>query len=164
MCNPGSNMPDKIKDKLIFTLKYIVGILLLVWILSRVDQESLLNTFLGLEFINIILLLIIAATNLTLQFRLWALLHGKFLTLHLSRHLLSRRQFPMLWCEYLNFLIKSLWWTSSNSRSPVSGSFDNPYSALRLVFLIYNELKGNATLLMSQTFFATFHDSLRNWW
>lgn len=65
---------DIIKNKLIFTLKYVVGFILLVWILLKVDRQGLLDTFLSLNAVDVLLILVIAFINLGLQFRLWKIL------------------------------------------------------------------------------------------
>ena len=74
-------MRQIIKDKLIFGLKYSVGIILLLWILSRVDRQDLVASFLKLTFIDILIILSIAFVNLSIQFRLW-----KFLVESHSQH------------------------------------------------------------------------------
>ncbi len=67
-------MHQVIKDKLIFSLKYIIGLLLLLWILSRVDRQNLLETFLSLNVSDILIVAAAAFINLTIQFRLWKML------------------------------------------------------------------------------------------
>lgn len=74
-------MRDTIKNKLIFILKYSVGIFLLFWIISRVNRDTLVDTITNLTFFNIVVILLIALVNLTIQFRLW-----KFLVESHSRH------------------------------------------------------------------------------
>jgi len=63
-----------IKDKLVFSIKYVIGILLLVWILSRVNQQSLIDTFLSLSIKNLAIIFLVAFINLSLQFKLWKIL------------------------------------------------------------------------------------------
>lgn len=67
-------MRDVIKDKLIFFLKYIVGLLLLIWILSRVDRQSLIETFLSLRIVDLAIIILLAIINLSFQFNLWKIL------------------------------------------------------------------------------------------
>jgi uncharacterized membrane protein YbhN (UPF0104 family) len=65
---------DLIKDKLLFFLKYSIGIILLVWVLSRVDRKSLLDSIIGLNIGEIAGILFIALINLAFQFNLWRIL------------------------------------------------------------------------------------------
>ena len=74
-------MRDIIKDKLVFALKYSIGIILLLWILSRVNRQDLAETILSLTFKDISIILLLAVVNLAIQFRLW-----KFLVESHSQH------------------------------------------------------------------------------
>jgi len=63
-----------LKDKLTFALKYSIGIILRIWILSRVNRQDLVATFLNLTISDILVILLIAVINLAVQFRLWKFL------------------------------------------------------------------------------------------
>jgi len=60
-----------LRDRLIFILKYVIGFVLLAWLLLKIDQQILLETFLELELSTIILVILLAILNLVFQFSLW---------------------------------------------------------------------------------------------
>jgi len=63
-----------IKDKFLFALKYGIGLVLLGWILLRVDRESLVETLLSLGFYDLFIIVIISFLNLAIQINLWRVL------------------------------------------------------------------------------------------
>ena len=64
-------MREIIQDRLVFSLKYFVGLALLVWILFKVDRQKMVEILLNLQPITISIVLILALLNLSIQFRLW---------------------------------------------------------------------------------------------
>lgn len=64
-------MKDFIKKRLSFLFKYIVGIALLIWILSRVDRAQMIGAISSIHFLVLISLLALAVVNLGVQFLRW---------------------------------------------------------------------------------------------
>ncbi|MBD3226174.1 MAG: hypothetical protein GF313_15715 [Caldithrix sp.] len=64
-------MKDRIKQPLIFLFKYLIGFLLLLYILSRIDRGQMLESFTYLGLDVILLMLIFAVINLGTQFYRW---------------------------------------------------------------------------------------------
>ena len=64
-------MKDFIKNRLSFLFKYVVGIILLVWILSRVDRTQMIKAISSIHFLVVISLLALAVVNLGVQFLRW---------------------------------------------------------------------------------------------
>lgn len=67
-------MRDVLRQRLFFSLKYLIGLFLLFWILAKVDRYSMLETLLTLEANTIFFVLLFALFNLSLQFNLWKFL------------------------------------------------------------------------------------------
>ena len=64
-------MQELLKKRLLFVLKYFIGIALLVWILYRVDRQQMLNTLLDLKSSSILLILLLSTLNIGIQFYRW---------------------------------------------------------------------------------------------
>ena len=64
-------MREIIKDRLVFSLKYFVGLILLAWILYKVDRQKMVEVLLNLQIETILIVLLFAFVNVSLQFRLW---------------------------------------------------------------------------------------------
>ena len=64
-------MNNFIKKRLSFLFKYLVGIILLIWILSRVDRTQMIEAISGIHFFVLISLLVVAVVNLSVQFLRW---------------------------------------------------------------------------------------------
>ncbi|KAA3610463.1 MAG: UPF0104 family protein [Calditrichaeota bacterium] len=64
-------MREIIKERFVFSLKYFIGLILLGWILYKVDRQKMVETLLNLQIETIIIVLLFALINLSLQFRLW---------------------------------------------------------------------------------------------
>ncbi|MCB0283404.1 MAG: flippase-like domain-containing protein [Calditrichaeota bacterium] len=67
-------MPDILKNRLIFAAKYLIGFILLAWILARVDRQNMVSILLSVNAGTLLNVLILALINLFLQFRLWKFL------------------------------------------------------------------------------------------
>ncbi len=67
-------MKNALKNKLTFLLKYAIGLALLVWILSRINRQKMVDTLLRIHWTSMALILIIAAVNLFVQYRRWKFL------------------------------------------------------------------------------------------
>ena len=123
-----------IKDKLIFGLKYSVGIILLIWILSRVDRHDLVATFLNLTFSDILIVLIVAFFNLVIQFRLW-----KFLVESHSQHFDFKDLLPSFFAGFSFRLI-------------IPGG----HAEVTKVFLLRGKKRGKVIAFGIEKFFQTF--------
>ena len=64
-------MNDFIKKWLSFLFKYIIGIVLLIWILSRIDRVQMIEAISGIHILVLISLLAVAVVNLAVQFLRW---------------------------------------------------------------------------------------------
>jgi len=60
-----------IKDKLLFVLKYLVGLALLFWILSKIDRTQLIGLFASLSPQTFAAIIGLSIVNLFFQFNLW---------------------------------------------------------------------------------------------
>ncbi len=67
-------MKSMLKQKLTFLLKYSVGIALLVWILSRINRQKMVQTLLSIHWTTITAVLVIAVVNLFVQYKRWKFL------------------------------------------------------------------------------------------
>jgi glycosyltransferase 2 family protein len=65
---------ETIKIRSIFILKYVVGLSLIVWIISKVDRENMVNTLLYIDVVTFLIVIFFAFVNLFFQFRLWKFL------------------------------------------------------------------------------------------
>jgi glycosyltransferase 2 family protein len=123
-----------LKDKLTFTLKYSVGIVLLIWILSRVNRQDLVATFLNLTFADILFVLVIAFINLSVQFRLW-----KFLVESHSQNFDLKDLLPSFFAGFAFRLI-------------IPGG----HAEVTKVFLLRGKKKGKVIAFGIEKFFQTF--------
>jgi glycosyltransferase 2 family protein len=64
-------MKQVIKNKLIYLLKFSIGIALIVWILSKVDQEKVVEYFGSLDLLTLLLILFFSTIAITVQFLRW---------------------------------------------------------------------------------------------
>jgi uncharacterized membrane protein YbhN (UPF0104 family) len=67
-------MKNMLKEKLTFLLKYLFGIALLIWILSRINRQKMLQTLLEIHWTIMVVILGIAVINLYVQYRRWKFL------------------------------------------------------------------------------------------
>jgi len=123
-----------LKDKLTFALKYSIGIILLIWILSRVNRQDLLATFFNLTFSDILIILFIAFINLTIQFRLW-----KFLVESHSQHFDFKDLLPSFFAGFAFRLI-------------IPGG----HAEVTKVFLLRGKKRGKVIAFGIEKFFQTF--------
>lgn len=65
---------DIFKNRLIFAVKYLIGFILLAWILARVDRQNMVTILLSVNATALFYVLAFALINLLLQFRLWKFL------------------------------------------------------------------------------------------
>ena len=64
-------MKEFIKKRVSFLFKYIIGFILLFWILSRVDRVQMIDAISNIHFLVLISLLALAIVNLGIQFLRW---------------------------------------------------------------------------------------------
>jgi glycosyltransferase 2 family protein len=62
---------ELIKDRLVFSIKYLVGLVLLGWVLYKVDRQKVIEVLFDLQVQTILVVLILAILNVSIQFRLW---------------------------------------------------------------------------------------------
>ena len=127
-------MKQIIKEKFTFALKYSIAIILLLWILSRVNRHDLIATFLNLTIQNILVILLIAVVNLAIQFHLW-----KFLVESHSQHLDLRDLLPSFFAGFAFRLI-------------IPGG----HAEVTKVFLLRGKKRGKVIAFGIEKFFQTF--------
>ncbi len=64
-------MRERLKQRILFALKYLVGFLLLAWILAYIDREQMFATIMNLELSVIVFVIVLAVLSLTAQFYRW---------------------------------------------------------------------------------------------
>jgi len=64
-------MKQVIKNKLIYLLKFSIGIALVIWIMSKVDRQKVLDYFLFLDLFTLFLILVFSVLAVTIQFLRW---------------------------------------------------------------------------------------------
>jgi uncharacterized membrane protein YbhN (UPF0104 family) len=64
-------MKQVIKNKLIYLLKFSIGIALVFWILSRVERQKVVDYFLSLDLLTLFLILVFSIITITVQFLRW---------------------------------------------------------------------------------------------
>ena len=64
-------MKQVFKNKLIYLLKFSIGIILIIWILSHVDRQKVLDYFLSLDLFTLFLILVLSVITITVQFLRW---------------------------------------------------------------------------------------------
>jgi len=67
----GGSMKDVIKQKLAFVVKYLTGLALLIWILSRINRQQMLDTLLQITPSTFLILLALTVLNLVNQYLRW---------------------------------------------------------------------------------------------
>jgi uncharacterized membrane protein YbhN (UPF0104 family) len=71
-------MNPLIKQRIIYIIQITIGLVLVFWILLQVDREQFLNYFLGIDAINLILILFLGCLSLMIQFRRWKYLVERY--------------------------------------------------------------------------------------
>ena len=127
-------MRQIVKEKLTFALKYSIGIILLIWILSRIDRQDLLSTFLNLGVTDIFVVFVIAVVNLAIQFHLW-----KFLVESHSQHLNLKDLLPSFMAGFAFRLI-------------IPGG----HAEVTKIFLLRGKKRGKVIAFGIEKFFQTF--------
>jgi uncharacterized membrane protein YbhN (UPF0104 family) len=61
-------------DRLVFVLKYFIGLFLLAWILWRVDRQQLLDTIISIDIKTMAITLFFSISVITLQYQRWKFL------------------------------------------------------------------------------------------
>jgi len=64
-------MKEVLLKRILFIFKYLIGLILLVWILWRVDRQLMLEAMLSLSIQTLVLTFIFATANLSIQFFRW---------------------------------------------------------------------------------------------
>lgn len=64
-------MKEIIKKRLLFVLKYFIGVFLLGWILWRVDRRQMVQTLVDLKYSTLLMVILLATVNISTQFYRW---------------------------------------------------------------------------------------------
>jgi len=64
-------MKTVIKERLLFLLKYLIGLVLLGWILARIDRRQMIEALTGISLPVFISILLLTVINLAAQFARW---------------------------------------------------------------------------------------------
>ncbi|MGD9897678.1 MAG: lysylphosphatidylglycerol synthase transmembrane domain-containing protein [Calditrichaceae bacterium] len=88
-------MKEILTQRILFTLKYLVGFFLLAWILAYVDRKQMLATIMNLELSIIVFVIILAFVSLAAQFYRW-----KYLVESNSTHFRSADLMPSFFAGF----------------------------------------------------------------
>ena len=67
-------MKEQFKQKLIYLIKFSIGLFLVLWILSQVDRQKFFNYFTSISLISFLEIIIFSWLSLFVQFRCWKFL------------------------------------------------------------------------------------------
>jgi len=67
-----------LKQRIIYFLQISVGLILVLWILRQVDREKFIDYFSSLSLLNLVLILVLSAGSLVLQFQRWRYLIDQY--------------------------------------------------------------------------------------
>ncbi len=127
-------MRATIKEYLVFALKYLVGFILLGWILWRIDRREMLNTLLSFKPETLLLISLLAFANLSTQFLRW-----KYL---IERHSSHFRYKDLLPSFFAGFAFRLM----------VPGG----HAEITKVFLLPGQKRGKVVAFSIEKFFQTY--------
>ena len=88
-------MKEQFKKQLSFVLKYLIGTVLLVWVLARIDRSQMVETILSISWQTLSLLLFIAILNILTQYFRW-----RYLVENHSNHYASKDLIPSFFAGF----------------------------------------------------------------
>lgn len=127
-------MQEHYKIKLTFILKYLVGLILLVWILARIDRKQMLVALTGIPFSVMVIMLVVAFLNLIGQFLRW-----KFLVENHSSDFNKKDLIPSFFAGFAFRLI-----------------LPGGHAEITKVFLLSGKKKGKVVAFGIEKFFQTY--------
>jgi len=127
-------MKQTIKNKLIYLLKFSIGIALIIWILSKVDQNKVVDYFLSLDIFSLLLILFFSTIAVTVQFLRW-----RYLVTSNSTSFESKDIIPSFFAGYAFRLI-------------IPGG----HAEISKIFLLPGKKRGKAVAVGMEKFFQTY--------
>lgn len=88
-------MRDMIQKRLLFVAKYLIGLILLGWVLYRVDRRQMLQTLLELKGVSVLAVIFLSTFNIGIQFVRW-----RYLVSSHSVHFESRDLLPSFFAGF----------------------------------------------------------------
>ena len=73
-------MEKVVKQRIIYFLQIGIGISLVIWILSQVQQEKFIDYFKNISILNLVFILLLSSAGLIVQFWRWRYLVGQYST------------------------------------------------------------------------------------
>lgn len=131
-------MREQIKNKLLFVLKYLIGFILLGWILARVDRTQMILTLTSISFPVLGTVLSVALLNILSQFLRW-----KFLIENHSNHYNKNDLIPSFFAGFAFRLI-------------IPGG----HAEITKVFLLPGRKRGKVVAFGIEKFFQTYIKSI----
>jgi len=127
-------MKQIIKNKLVYLLKFSIGVALIIWILSKVDKEKVVEYFLSLDLGTLILILIFSIITITIQFFRW-----KYLVTSNSVSFETKDIIPSFFAGYAFRLM-------------IPGG----HAEISKIFLLPGKKRGKAVAVGMEKFFQTY--------
>ena len=127
-------MKQVIKNKLIYLLKFSIGIVLVIWILSKVDREKLVDYFFSLDLFTLLLILLFSVITITVQFLRW-----KYLVTSNSVSFETKDIIPSFFAGYAFRLM-------------IPGG----HAEISKIFLLPGKKRGKAVAVGMEKFFQTY--------
>jgi len=127
-------MKEQIKNKLLFVFKYLIGLILLGWILARVDRTQMILTLTNISLPVLGAILSVAVLNLLSQFLRW-----RFLVDNHSNHYNKKDLIPSFFAGFAFRLI-------------IPGG----HAEITKVFLLPGRKRGKVVAFGIEKFFQTY--------
>jgi len=127
-------MKQTIKNKLVYLLKFSIGVALIIWILSKVDQDKLVDYFLSVDILSWLLILFFSTIAVTIQFLRW-----RYLVTTNSASFKSKDIIPSFFAGYAFRLM-------------IPGG----HAEISKIFLLPGKKRGKAVAVGMEKFFQTY--------
>lgn len=127
-------MKQIIKNKLVYLLKFSIGLALVIWILSKVDREKVVEYFLSLDLLTLLLILAFSIIAVTVQFYRW-----KYLVTSNSISFETKDIIPSFFAGYAFRLM-------------IPGG----HAEISKIFLLPGKKRGKAVAVGMEKFFQTY--------
>jgi len=127
-------MKQTIKNKLVYLLKFSIGVALIIWILSKIDQDKLVDYFLSVDILSWLLILFFSTIAVTIQFLRW-----RYLVTTNSASFKSKDIIPSFFAGYAFRLM-------------IPGG----HAEISKIFLLPGKKRGKAVAVGMEKFFQTY--------
>lgn len=127
-------MKELFLKRIFFILKYLVGLVLLAWILGRVDRQQMIEAILSLSTQTLLFTIVLAAVNISVQFFRW-----KYLIESHSQHFEYKDLIPSFFAGFA-------------FRMMIPGG----HAEITKVFLLPGQKRGKVVAFGIEKFFQTY--------